>query len=107
MNMGIKLYNQLLKQIVEKHGPCDFVHVHSTADSSFKIILRKVTKSVGIFRTPVSVILYVNLLTPKVHYSGRTAPLTSKRCILYIYSTNTGTEYFKLGLYSLFFLFKM
>ena len=26
---------------------------------------------------------------------GRTAPLTSKRCILYIYSTNIGTEYFK------------
>jgi hypothetical protein len=25
---------------------------------------------------------------------GRTAPLTSKRCILYIYSTNIGTEYF-------------
>ena len=34
---------------------------------------------------------------------GRTAPLTSERCILYIYSTNTGTEYFKLALYSPFF----
>ena len=34
---------------------------------------------------------------------GRTAPLTSKRCILYIYSTNTGTEYFKRALYSPFF----
>jgi len=31
---------------------------------------------------------------------GRTAPLTSKRCILYIYSTNVGTEYFKHALYS-------
>ena len=31
---------------------------------------------------------------------GRTAPLTSKRCILYIYSTNIGTEYFKHALYS-------
>jgi hypothetical protein len=40
------------------------------------------------------------------HYSGRTAPLTSKRCILYIYSTNIGTEYFKHGIY-VFFLFKM
>ena len=37
------------------------------------------------------------------HYSGRTAPLTSKRCILYSYSTNTGTEYFKRGTYSPFF----
>ena len=34
---------------------------------------------------------------------GRTAQLTSKRCILYIYSTNIGTEYLKHALYSLFF----
>ena len=42
-------------------------------------------------------------LTPNDDYSGRTAPLTSKRCILYIYSTNTGTEYFKHGIYCPFF----
>jgi len=41
-----------------------------------------------------------NLLTPNEDYSGRTAPLTSERCILYIYSTNIGTEYFKHGIYS-------
>jgi len=35
-------------------------------------------------------------------YRGRTAPLTSKRCILYIYSTNICTEYFKRGIYSPF-----
>ena len=45
----------------------------------------------------------INPLTPNDHYSGRTAPLTSKRCILYIYSTNTGTEYYKHGIYSPFF----
>jgi len=44
-----------------------------------------------------------NPLTPKDHYSGRTAPLTSKCCILYIYSTNIGTEYFKHSIYSPFF----
>ena len=33
---------------------------------------------------------------------GRTAPLTSKSCILYIYSTNTSTEYFKHDIYSPF-----
>ena len=44
-----------------------------------------------------------NLLTPNDDYSGRTAPLTSKRFILYIYSTNIGTEYFKRGIYSTFF----
>ena len=45
----------------------------------------------------------VNTLTPNYPYSGRTTPLTSKRCILYIYSTNIGTEYFKHSIYSPFF----
>ena len=45
--------------------------------------------------------------TPNDHYIGRTAPLTSKRFILYIYSTNIVTEHFKHGIYSQFFLFKM
>ena len=45
----------------------------------------------------------LNPLTPNDHYCGRTAPLSSKRCILYIYSTNTGTEYFKHGIYSPFY----
>ena len=50
----------------------------------------------------------INPLTSNDHYSGRTAPLTSKRCILYIYSTNIGTGYFKHGINSRFFvLFKM
>ena len=43
---------------------------------------------------------YFKPLTPNGHYSGRTASLTSKRCILYIYSTNIGTEYFKHGIHS-------
>ena len=46
---------------------------------------------------------YINPLTPNDDYSGRTAPLTSKRCILYIYSTHIGTEYFKHGIYCPFF----
>ena len=50
----------------------------------------------------------INHLTPNDPYVGRTAPLTFKHCILYIYSTNIGTEYFKHALYSPFFyLFKM
>ena len=36
-------------------------------------------------------------------YRDRTAQLTSKRCILYIYSTNISTEYFKHGKHSPFF----
>ena len=45
----------------------------------------------------------INPLTPNDPYRGRTAPLTSKLYILYIYSTNTGTEYFKHGICSPFF----
>ena len=44
----------------------------------------------------------LNLLTPSDPYMGRTVPLTSKLCILYNYSTNIGTEYFKHALYSPF-----
>ena len=51
--------------------------------------------------------LLINPLTPNDHYSGPTGPLTSKRFILYIYSTYTGTEYFKHGIRCLFFLFKI
>jgi len=45
----------------------------------------------------------VKPLTPNDPYRGRTATLNSKRCILYIYSTSIGTEYFKHGTYSPFF----
>jgi hypothetical protein len=45
----------------------------------------------------------INHLTPNDLYRGRTAQLTSKRSILYIYSIEIGTEYFKNGIYSQFF----
>ena len=51
-----------------------------------------------------TVLAAFNPLTPNDPYRGRTTPLTSKRCILYIYSTNIGTEYFKHGIYSPLFL---
>ena len=51
--------------------------------------------------------IFINILTPNNGYMGRTAPLTSIRFVLYIYSTNIGTEYFKHDLYSPFFLFNM
>jgi len=47
----------------------------------------------------------VNPSTPNDAYRDRSAPLTSKRYILYIYSTNIGTEYFKRGVYTLRFFF--
>jgi len=51
----------------------------------------------------VFIIITINPLMPNDDYSDRTAPLTSKHCILYIYSKNIGTECFKRGIYSLFF----
>jgi len=46
----------------------------------------------------------INPLTPNDLYISRTTALTSKRCILYICSTNVvGTKYFKHAVYSPFF----
>jgi hypothetical protein len=45
----------------------------------------------------------INHLTPNGHFSGRTAPLTSRRCILYISLTNIRAEYFKHAAHSPFF----
>jgi len=45
---------------------------------------------------------YINPLKSIDTYRDRTAPLTSKRFILYIYSTNIGTEYTKHVIYSPF-----
>ena len=87
-------------------------------DSRNKITLTHPSAVVGIFLFnyalntacrraphPAHAITYssFNRLTPNDTYMGRTAPLTSKRCISYIYSTNIGTEYFKHALYSPFF----
>jgi len=47
-------------------------------------------------KTKLVIPLYrVNHLPPNGHYTGRTAQLTSRCYILYIYSTNIRTEYFK------------
>jgi hypothetical protein len=46
---------------------------------------------------------FINHLMPNSHISSRPAPLTSKRCILYIYSTNIRTEYFKHAAHTPFF----
>ena len=72
---------------------------------SFCVLLIKYLYVIKLCWT-VNLYTYFNPLTPNDKYSGRTAPLTSKRCILYIYSTNIGTECFKHGIYSPFFLSK-
>jgi hypothetical protein len=45
----------------------------------------------------------INHLTPNGQFSGRTAPLTYRCCIFFIYSTDIRTEYFKHAAYSPFF----
>ena len=45
----------------------------------------------------------INTLAPNDVYISRTAQLTSRRCILNIYSTNILTEYFKHAAHSQFF----
>jgi hypothetical protein len=59
--------------------------------------------TLGSHRVYISGIHLIIPFTPKDPYSGHTAPLTSKRSILYIYAINIGTEYFKHGIYSPFF----
>ena len=62
-------------------------------------ILSKIFKPINkYFKRRQKSFHFLNRLTPNDPYMGRTAPLTSKLCILYIYSTNIGTEYFKHAL---------
>ena len=77
-----------------------FAHKHTDSHQAFILIL-----SSRILRIATSTVkrLDFNPLKPNEHYTGRTAPRNSKRCILYIYSTNIGTEYFQNSIYSPFF----
>jgi hypothetical protein len=45
----------------------------------------------------------ISYLTPNGHFSGRSAPLTNRCCIFFIYSTDIRTEYIKHAAYSPFF----
>jgi hypothetical protein len=53
------------------------------------------TSAPDVGKQPSSRSFQINPLTPNDLYISRTTQLTSKRCILYIYSTNIGTDYFK------------
>jgi len=74
--------------------------VRSFFTTSLKLVLKIIYQAAVLFWTQGRLL---NHLTPNDHCSGRTAPLNSKRCILYIYSTNICTEYFKHGVNSPFF----
>ena len=51
--------------------------------------------------------IYFNILTPNDDYSGRTAPLASKRCILYIIQQLQVLNILNMLYTLLFFLFKI
>ena len=74
----------------------------SSALSSFFSRLPQAQRNIRRFpsRSVVQPIIFSIRLTPNDPYMDRTAPLTTKCCILYIYSTNIGTEYFKHALHS-------
>ena len=60
-----------------------------------KVAVRNVFLRVLRFSSVNIISTVLNPLTPNDLYKRRTAQLTSRRCSLYIYSTNMRTEYFK------------
>jgi len=88
------------QQIHVEHGSTNFLPENSTCKkggiNEVPLMCARLCFKVHWFKV-------ITLWTPNDDYSGRTAPLTSKCCILCIYSTNICTEYFKLGIYSPFF----
>ena len=86
-------YSTVTCNIIDLQCPRSSLSSHLT--SNFCITLK--------YKRLYTLTIRFNPLTPNDPYRCRTAPLTSKRCILYIYSTNIGTEYLKHGIYSPFF----
>ena len=65
---------------------------------------RKIDKKIDDDITSISCLMtYIYIYIHIYIYICLTAPLTSRSCILYIYSTNICTEYFKLAAHSQFF----
>ena len=60
-------------------------------------------KEVSIPEEVIAILYSLNPLAPNDIYISRTAQLTSRRCILNIYSTNILTEYFQHTARSPFF----
>jgi len=67
------------------------------------LTLLKVWQCVNLFTQRYVSGFYFNHLTPNGHFSGRTAPLTYRCCIFFIYSTDIRTEYLKQAAHSPFF----
>ena len=79
------------------------IHFRETNICLLVTVLYRVHKSQALVRN----VRQINLLTPNVNYSGRTAPLTSKVAFYIFIQQNIGTEYFKHGIYSPFFFLSL
>ena len=79
--------------------------LHALLDST-SLPLQEIESKITAF--PVfNLVTVLNHLTPNGHYIGRTAQLTSRCCILYIYSTNIRMNILNILHNLRFFLFKM
>ena len=85
------LSKKLPNYVTDQYNP---VHLKSNSNKSNSFVINYYNKlfSMGF-----------NHLTPNGHFSGRTAPLTYRCCIFFIYSTDIRTEYFKHAAHSPFF----
>ena len=97
--LSLARHPQRMRRIVSCFGLCLSVYLSSGMHSACAVLYYVL----ACLSQPYLSTFSLNPLKPNDLYKGRTAPLTSKRCILYIYSTNTGTEYFNHGMYSQFF----
>jgi hypothetical protein len=75
-------------------GSWHTTHTHSDALSATYSYTKRHAATAPCYYTEI------NPLNPNDPYRGRTAQLTCKCFMLYIYSTNIGTEYFRHGIYS-------
>jgi len=103
----ILVFIEIHEYLYSSYSAFVWIHFNFGVDGShvtMKCISKKLNAGITLkYSGHIYFLFIINPLTPNDPYSGRTAPLTSKCCILYIYSTNVGTEYFKHGIYCPFF----
>ena len=87
------LANMFRLTIESSSGP--YIKIHILSHS--KCVLGSFVLTFKRLMTYIYIYIYIYM------YICRTAPLTSRCCILYIYSTNIRTEYFKHAAHSPFF----
>jgi thiosulfate reductase cytochrome b subunit len=100
-----KVIWQICNDVAEEPVACDqCIKITWTTDVQLqRQMSQKTAMFIGFSSAVILTSTVFKHLTPNGHFSGRTAPLTYICCILYIYSTNIRTEYFKHAAQSPFF----